>query len=202
MEGFTIVDGGVGFVLLISALLAYSRGFVREIMSIVGWVVAAVVAFLFAGDAEPFIREIPILNQIIGTNCELSIIAAFGLVFVATLIIVSIFTPLISGAVQNSALGPVDQGLGFLFGLARGVLLVVVALIVYDRLIAGGEGVPMVEDSKSVEVLAQTQERISASLPENAPAWIAERYEQLTGSCGPTTTQPETGESTLPQTGN
>ncbi|WP_112323279.1 CvpA family protein [Oceanibium sediminis] len=183
MEGFTLVDGGVLFVLVVSALLAYSRGFVREVLSIVGWVVAAVAAFVWAPDLEPLMNEIPIVSDIIGTNCELSMIAAFGIVFIGALIVVSIFTPLISGAVENSALGPLDRGLGFLFGLARGVLLIIVALIVYDRLIAGGEGMPMVEDSRTVEILAQSQEKIAESLPEDAPAWIAARYADLTRPC-------------------
>ena len=48
MEGFTIFDGVVAGVILISAVLAFSRGFVRETMSIAAWVAAAVVAFMFA----------------------------------------------------------------------------------------------------------------------------------------------------------
>jgi len=183
MEGFTLVDGGALFILAISALLAYSRGFFREIMSIIGWVVAAVAAFVFAPNVEPFVREIPYVSQITSSNCEISMIGAFGLVFVAALIVVSIFTPLISGAIQNSALGPLDQGLGFLFGLARGALLVIVALIVYDRINAGGEGVSMVEDSRTVQILAQSQDQLAAALPEDGPAWIAARYAQLTGPC-------------------
>ncbi|NNU81882.1 CvpA family protein [Halovulum dunhuangense] len=191
MEGFTLVDGVVLFVLVLSALLAYSRGFMREVLSIVGWVVAAVAGFVFAPDVNPLIAEIPFVSDVIGTNCELSIIASFGLVFVAALVVVSIFTPLISGAIQNSALGPVDQGLGFLFGLARGALLVVIALIVYDRLIAGGEGIPMVEDSRTVEILAQTQTRLAEQIPQDAPAWIAARYSELTSVC--------TGEAAAPE---
>lgn len=199
MEGFTIVDGAALFVLVISALLAYSRGFVREVLSIIGWIVAAVVAFMFAPEVVPLVQEVPYLGDVIGASCELAMIAAFGLVFVGALIVVSIFTPLISGAIQNSALGPLDQGLGFLFGLARGAVLIIVALIVYDRLIAGGEGMPMVEDSKTVELLAQTQQQIAEKLPENAPAWVAERYEQLTGECAPLTPLPETGLAPAPQ---
>jgi membrane protein required for colicin V production len=183
MEGFTLVDGGVLFILVVSALLAYSRGFVREVLSILGWVVAAVVAFVFAGDVEPFVYEIPFVSDLIGASCELARIAAFGIVFAGALILASIFGPLISGAIQNSALGPLDQGLGFLFGLARGVILVVLALIVYERLIAGGEGIAQVEDSKSRALLADVQDRLAASIPETAPEWIATRYEQLTGSC-------------------
>lgn len=198
MEGYTLVDGGVLFVLAVSALLAYARGFIREIMSIIGWVAAAVAAFMFAPDVEPLMKEIPILSDIIGTTCELSMVAAFGIVFVAALIVVSIFTPLIAGAVQNSALGPLDQGLGFLFGLARGALLVVVALIVYDRVMAGGEGIPMVEESKTVQILAESQARIAEMLPEDGPAWIAERYAELTGPCSATGGTPA-GDLTTPQ---
>ncbi len=183
MEGFTLVDGGVLLVLAVSALLAYSRGFIREILSIVGWVAAAIAAFIFAPDVEPLMAEVPVVDKIIGENCELGMMAAFGIVFVAALIIVSIFTPLISGAVQNSALGPVDQGLGFLFGIARGALLVIVALIVYDQLIAEGEGIPMVEDSRSVEILEQAKADLAEQLPEDAPAWIADRYAELTRPC-------------------
>jgi len=192
MEGFTLVDAGVLFILIISAILAYSRGFVREVLSIVGWVIAAVAAFFFAPDVEPLIREIPILTDVIGANCELAILAAFAIVFVGALVVVSIFTPLVSGAVQNSALGPLDQGLGFLFGLARGALLIAVALIVYDRLIAGGEGIAMVEDSKTVVVMDDAMAQLEAALPEDAPAWIAQRYQQLTGPCNGDVVAPET----------
>ena len=48
MEGFTLVDGIVAIVIVLSALLAYSRGFVRELMAIGGWIAAAILAFIFA----------------------------------------------------------------------------------------------------------------------------------------------------------
>lgn len=183
MEGFTLIDGGALFVLAVSAVLAYSRGFVREVMSILGWVLAAAVAFVFAPDVEPLVYEIPFLGDIVRENCVIATLAAFALVFVVALIVVSIFTPLVSGAIQNSALGPLDQGLGFLFGLARGALLILVALIVYERLIAGSEGIPMVDDSKTVEILAEAKVMLSEQIPNNAPAWIVERFEQLTSGC-------------------
>ena len=52
MEGFTLVDGGVAVIIVLSAILAYSRGFVREAMAIAGWVGAAFLAFLFAPQAH------------------------------------------------------------------------------------------------------------------------------------------------------
>lgn len=183
LDNFTIVDGVVAIIIVISALLAFSRGFVREVMSIVGWVVAAFVAFTFAPQLEPLIKEVPILKDLIGASCELSILAAFAAAFGVALIVVSIFTPLLSGMVANSALGPMDQGLGFLFGVARGVLLVAVALIVYDIAIGGGDGFPQVEDSQSKVVLADFKTRLEAMIPEDAPGWVAQQYEKLTGAC-------------------
>ncbi len=124
MEGFTIIDGVVAVVIVLSALLAYARGFVREALAIAGWIGATVLAFIFADQVVPLIKQIPVLGDFIGDSCELSIIAAFAGVFAVALVVFSIFTPLFSSAVQRSILGGLDQGLGFLFGVARGILLV------------------------------------------------------------------------------
>ena len=182
MEGFTLVDGIVAGVIVISAILAYARGFVREALSIGGWILAAIVAFIFAPNALPLIREIPYLGDFIGESCELGIMASFAGVFAVALVVISLFTPLFSTAVQRSAIGGVDAGLGFLFGVARGVLLVVVALIAYDRVV-GSEPVAMVSDSRSAQVFAHLQDTIEAQIPDDAPGWILQRYEQLTSTC-------------------
>ncbi len=183
MEGFTVIDGGVALVVVVSAILAYSRGFVREALSIIGWIVAAIAAFFFAPKAEPLIREIPILKDFLGESCELSIIAAFAAVFALALVVVSIFTPLFSSAVQRSSIGGFDQGLGFLFGVLRGLLLVAIALVVYDRVVLS-EPIAMIDDSRSNQIFAAAQDALNDSIPEDAPEWITARYEELVGSCG------------------
>lgn len=184
MEGFTIIDGVVALLIIISALLAYSRGVVRETMAIAGWVVAAVLGFIFAPLVEPLIREIPVLGAFIAGSCELSIIAAFAAVFALSLIVVSFFTPLFSSLVQRSALGGVDQGLGFLFGVARGILLVAIAFFVYDTVITG-QNLTMVDASRSAQVFARMTEQIQAQDPEAALGWITRQYENLVGNCKP-----------------
>jgi membrane protein required for colicin V production len=194
MEGFTVVDGAVALVILLSGVLAYSRGLVRETLSILGWVGAAVAAWYFAPMATPLVQEIPILSDFLGDSCELSVIAAFAGVFAIALILISIFTPVFAGAVQRSALGGVDQGLGFLFGVARGVLLVVVALIIYDRVMVG-EPVALVDDSRSAEVFANLSDRIAAQIPSEAPSWFIQRYEELMETCGPATPGPVPAET-------
>jgi membrane protein required for colicin V production len=183
MQSFTLVDGIVLAVIVLSAILAYARGLVRESLSIVGWIVAAFAGFAFAPIVEPLIREIPFLSDVLGTSCELGILAGYAVVFVIALVIISLITPFIAGAVQNSALGPVDQGLGFLFGVARGVLLIVIALVVYNRVFGGAGGVPQVDNSHSIAVFSGLEARIAAMLPSDAPQWIGARYAALTSSC-------------------
>jgi membrane protein required for colicin V production len=183
MEGFTIIDAVVAAVILISAILAYARGFVREAMAIVGWILAAVLAFVFAPQAEPLVKEIPYLGDFLADSCELSIIAAFAAVFAVALVVVSLFTPLFSTIVQRSALGGVDQALGFLFGVLRGVLLVAVAFVVYDRVVLE-ETVPVVDNSRSAAVFSGFQQNLDEQIPDDAPGWIVQRYEELVGSCG------------------
>lgn len=183
MEGFTLIDGVAALVIVVSAILAYSRGFVREAMSIAGWVVAAILAYIFAPKAEPLIREIPVLGDFLGDSCELGVIAAFAVVFALALVIVSIFAPLFSSAIQRSALGGLDQGLGFLFGVLRGLLLIAVALVVYDRAVTG-DAIAMIDDSRTAKIFSRAQDSINDSIPEDAPGWIVGRYETLVGSCG------------------
>lgn len=184
MDGFTIFDAVVAGVIVISAILAYSRGFVREALSIAGWIVAAIVAFLFAPRAKELMFEIPYLGDFLNGSCELAVIAAFAAVFAIALVIISLFTPFFSSAVQRSAIGGVDAGLGFLFGVLRGVLLVVVALIAYDRIV-GNEPIAVISDSRSAEIFQSMQANVEEQIPSDAPGWIVSRYEELVNSCGP-----------------
>lgn len=183
MEGFTIIDGVVALIIVLSALLAYSRGLVREVMAIAGWIAAAILGFLFAPKVEPLIKEIPVLGEFVADSCELSIIAAFAAVFAVALILVSFFTPLFSSLVQRSALGGVDQGLGFFFGVARGVLLIAIAFFVYQTVITE-QTFTMVDESRSAQVFTRLTDAIEERNPEQALGWITQQYENLVSSCG------------------
>jgi len=183
MGDFTIIDGVVAIVIILSALLAYSRGFVREALAIVGWIVATVMAFIFADQVKPLVRQIPVIGDFIGDSCELSVIAAFAAVFAVVLVIVSIFTPLFSSLIQRSVLGGIDQGLGFLFGALRGILLVAVAFFVYSTVLQS-QDIPMVENSRAIAVFSSMTGNIEERDPEAALGWITTQYEQLVGECG------------------
>ena len=183
MDGFTIIDGVVAGAIILSALLAYSRGFVREGMAILGWVLAAVLAFVFAPQVEPLVKEIPVLGDYLADSCELAVIAAFAAVFAVALVVVSLFTPLFASMVQQSALGGIDQALGFVFGVLRGILLVAIAFFVYETVMVN-QSVDIVDSSRSAQVFARMTEQIEDRDPQQALGWITTQYEQLVGSCG------------------
>jgi len=182
MDGFTLVDAGVAVIIVLSAILAYSRGLVREVLAIAGWVGAAILAFVFAAQAEPLIKEIPVVGEYLRGSCELARIAAFAVVFALGLVVMALITPLFSSIIQRSALGGIDMALGFLFGVARGAVLVAVAFVVYDRAVAANT-VPMVENSRSAAIFATFQDRLEAGIPSDAPGWIVARYDALVGDC-------------------
>jgi membrane protein required for colicin V production len=183
---FTIIDAIVAVVIIVSAILAFSRGLVREVLAIGGWVAAAIVAYIFAPQAEPLMKEIPVLSDVIAGSCEISMITAFAAVFAVALIVASIFTPLFSSIVQRSALGGIDQALGFFFGALRGVLIVAIAFLVYSRVVVG-QSYPMIDGSQSARIFANLQSSLAQQIPEEAPGWITQRYEELLGACEPTT---------------
>ncbi|PYF12841.1 membrane protein required for colicin V production [Rhodobacter viridis] len=186
MEGFTIVDAIVAVTIILSAILAYSRGFVREGLAIMGWIAAAVMAYTFADAAKPLIAQLPVLNKFLADSCELATIGGFAAVFALSLVLFSILTPLFATLVQRSALGGLDQGLGFLFGVARGVILVAVAFIVYDKLVAA-QAMPIVDNSRSAKVFSKLSGQMDDTMPDDAPGWIVGRYEALVAKCAPAT---------------
>ena len=192
MENFTAVDGGAALIIILSAILAYSRGFVRELMAIVGWIGAAVVAFLFAPSVTPIVEELPVVGEFLSDSCELSVIAAFAGVFAIGLIVAALFTPLFASVVQRSALGGVDQALGFLFGVARGVLLIAIAFIVYDRALSS-QSIPMIDNSRTANIFENFAGSIDGAIPTDAPGWIVARYNDLTTVCTPAAPAPAGG---------
>ncbi len=182
MDGFTMIDGIAGGVIFISAILAYSRGFVREVMSILGWIAAAIVAYWAAPEVRPLISEIPYIGPYVDDSCELGMILGFSAAFAVTLIVVSLFSPLFSSFIRKTKLGGFDAGAGLFFGVLRGVALVAVALVAYDRL-AGSDPATAVVNSQTAQIFASLTTQIDSEIPSDAPGWLIGRYEGLTAGC-------------------
>ncbi len=182
MEGFTLVDGVIAAVIILSAILAYSRGLVREVLAIGVWIVAAIIAAMFAHQVQPLIRELPVIGDFLATSCEMSVIIAFFAVGVGVLVVASFFTPFFSSIVQKSFLGGLDMGLGFLFGAVRGILLVAVAFFFYETVITA-QDIPMINDSRSASIFSQFTGKIEEQNPVQLLAWFEAQGDQLISVC-------------------
>ena len=172
---FTLLDGVVVLVVLISAVLAMIRGFTREVFSIASWVAAAAVAYFFWDDAivyvEPYVED---------KNIALGITIA-GLFFV-TLIIVSIITMRISDFVLDSRAGPLDRTLGFVFGAARGLLLVIIAVLFLNFFIADDRQPEWIAMAKTKPWLDSLGTDLMNRLPDDPEAEIMQRIRGATGN--------------------
>ena len=125
----TWVDVVILAVLAISGLLAFLRGFVREVLGIGAWVGAAALAIW----ATP--RILPTFERWLHGQPGIAQPAAFGVVFVIALVVLLLICHAIGKAVRRSALGGLDRTLGLLFGLLRGAAVVVLAYMLAGMVI-------------------------------------------------------------------
>ncbi|VAW74964.1 Colicin V production protein [hydrothermal vent metagenome] len=116
------VDYFILAIVTISALLSLWRGFVKEALSLASWVAALWVAMLFFDDLGRF------LAQWIDTNSVRSAVA-FVILFVGTVIVGGIVNFLVGLLVEKSGLSATDRALGVLFGVARGIVIVSVLVM-------------------------------------------------------------------------
>jgi membrane protein required for colicin V production len=158
-------------VMLISGLLAMVRGLIREVLSIAGWGAAAV-AGLYA-----FSKLLPVTKQYIANDYVAAGVTVGGAFFL-TLIVVSIITVKISDTVLDSRIGALDRTLGFLFGLARGLIIVVVAFIFFDWLVPAKSQPEMVRNARSRIVLQNTGEWLKGLLPEDPENTILKKLKK------------------------
>jgi membrane protein required for colicin V production len=165
---FTLLDGILIVVILISAVLAMIRGFTREVFSIASWVAAAAAAYFFWDDVMPYVQR-----YVDDRNIALGISVA-GIFFV-TLLVVSLITMRISDFVLDSRAGPVDRTLGFAFGVARGLVLVIIAVLFINFFITPDKQPEWIAMAKSKPWLDSLGRDLMNRLPEDPEAEIMQR---------------------------
>ena len=167
----TLLDIILLVVMLISALLAMVRGFMREVLSIASWATAAVVTVL------GFPRLLPVVQGYLSNDIVAKGVT-IGAIFLGTLIIVSVITIKISDMVLDSRIGALDRTLGFLFGLARGLVIVVVAFLFFNWLVPDRSQPDWVKNAKSLVVLKKTGDTLMSMLPEDPENTILKRLKR------------------------
>lgn len=183
MELSWLVDAVVGILVLASAYLAMVRGLVRELFALASWVVAFFAAFFFAPSVQPMLSQLPFAGDYL-SECRISMLVAFVLVFGATLIVTGVIIWMFSGSSGESAIGILDQGLGFIYGALRGLVLVAVLYIVYQQIGSDTNELAFVEDAFSIGIVRDIAETVQSALPNEWPDWFKDRVNQLMGECG------------------
>jgi membrane protein required for colicin V production len=158
------VDLAVVGVVAVSALLAFLRGFVRELFGLGAWAGAAAFAVWAAPQLQPH------LHRWI-TNPEVAFPAALAIAFLLALLVLSLIARMVGGLVRASGLGSVDRTLGVVFGLVRGAALVVFAYIAAGLVVAPEQWPEAVQHSQSPRIAYQGAKWIVELLPaEYRPA--------------------------------
>lgn len=155
----TWVDIALLVVIGLSAIIAFFRGLVAEVLGIGAWIGAVALAFLLQPTALGYVRphvEPPWLAEVI----------AVGGVFLVTLVILKLLIGWIAGHIQRSMLGGVDRTLGIPFGLARGVFLAVLAYVVGGLFVPTADKWPdAVRDARALPHVAEAAAWVVDAMP-------------------------------------
>jgi membrane protein required for colicin V production len=180
----TLLDIVLLAVMLISGLLAMVRGFMREILSIAAWILAAVATLYF------YSRLLPVAKQYVNNDIVAGVAVVAG-VFLGTLLLVTIITVRISDMILDSRVGALDRTLGFLFGLARGLIIVVVAFLFFTWLVPDRSQPDWIKTAKSRVVLQGTGEWLMSILPDDPENTILRRLKRQRDDGEPQDAQPD-----------
>lgn len=172
----TLLDAILLAITLVSGVLAMVRGFSREVLSVVSWVAAAAAAYFFYQPLLPYVQPH------IGSE-TLSKVVSAGIIFFVTLIVVSLITMRIADFIIDSRVGALDRTLGFVFGAARGVLLVVVAMLFFNWLVATNQP-EWIAKAKSKPLLDSLGQELVSMLPDDSEQLILKHFKHDTGTVG------------------
>jgi membrane protein required for colicin V production len=148
----------LGF-LAISGILAFARGFVREVLGICAW----------AGAVAAAIAAIPLMRNLVRswlTDPEWVDPVSFTVVFLLSLIVFTIIAGQIGRMTRRSVLGGVDRTLGLVFGLARGAAIVIVAYILGQMVFPIDHWPAPVLQAQSMTPTYEAASWVRAQLPE------------------------------------
>ena len=165
--GLSYLDAGLIAIVALSGIVAMYRGLTREVLSILSWVAAAgacvYFVFKYKAEAQQIAEQFhaPVL---------VAQVAVGGIIFLVVLIVVHLITSRISDTVLDSRVGPIDRVLGFLFGVARGFVLVVIPFMFYESFVDKPEQqYPWVRDAVSRPYIKSTGDSLRIMLQRMVP---------------------------------
>ena len=183
METFYTFDMIAAGLVLFSGFFAYFRGFIKEVLLILNWVLAIFVAYFISPLIFVSISEIGFIMSILGDSCELMMILSFLLGFTLSLIAISFVTYRISYFIETSIFNEINKIFGLLFGFLRGGIIIVIFLIIYNQVLKESVSWKFIGLSKANSITLNVQEKILTQYPQNIPEWIVSNYDSLLTNC-------------------
>ena len=172
----TYLDAALLGVALLSGLLAMYRGFTREILSIVSWLVAAGAVLYFVLYHK---KEAEALAKQFGAPLPVGQIVAGGIIFLVVLIIVHLLTARVSDSILDSRVGMIDRILGFGFGLVRGFVIVMIPYMFYEQFVPNQKDqFPWVKEAISLPYLKSAGDSVRSVLVRVMPSSLGGPAEQ------------------------
>lgn len=162
--GLSLTDGVLGGILLLSLVVGAWRGLVHELMSLAGWIAAALLARWLAEDVANWL---PVWRE---AAAQVRYALAFVLVFVACVFASGVLSWLLRHVVSSVGLRPADRSLGAVFGLVRGVVVLMVLAVVVH--LVGMHKESWWQDSHATPVLDVLLAGLKPVLPAAVQAWL------------------------------
>ena len=181
METFSSFDMVSTGLIFFSGIFAYFRGLIKEILLILNWILAIIVAYVISPMIFTSISKIDIIMNILGDSCELMMILSFR--FTVALVAISFITYRISYFIETSAFSEINKIFGLLFGVLRGGLIVIIFLIIYNQVLKETDSWDFIGLSKSNIITLGVQEKLLAQYPNNIPDWVISNYDNLLTNC-------------------
>ncbi|MGO9543875.1 MAG: CvpA family protein [Rhodomicrobium sp.] len=158
-------------IMIFSGFLAMLRGLTREMLSIMSWALAALATLFAYSRFKDDVRGL--IDPAMLADATL-----IGVVFITSLIIFSLLTANVSERVLDSRVGAIDRTLGFVYGLVRGLILVVIAYLIVGQIVDANHMPEWVTKAQSKALIETTGERIVKILPDNPDSWFSKRERQ------------------------
>lgn len=173
MEQLNNLDVTFLIIIGISALVGIARGMTKEILSITGWVLAAAAVFYIV----PLLN--PMMEQHIASKILASVVSGMIVLIVFSLIWV-LTVDKIASIIRLSKLSYLDRLFGFMFGAARGIVIVILVALMVNTLLPEEAKKGVFAESQYFEIASQNAEPLKELIPES---WI-ERFKAKTESLG------------------
>ncbi len=155
----TWIDAAAVIIVVLSAAFSMVRGFVREVLGVGAWVGASLAAVKFYGLVLPYVDSVMPMKNLV-------VYVSMAIIFIVVLILLSLVSALIAGAVRNSPLSGLDRSLGLVFGAARGGVIICLAYIALCVGVVQTQWPPPVVNARFLSVAYQGAAALVGLLPK------------------------------------